>query len=104
MLSANGDYKKMKRVCIQYTIRPDVDLDELKHAIAAFVAGIGAHDPKHHYTSFQHTDDPRRFLHIGEFVEEALPSFQTEPFFIRFTTYLRERCAAGPEVSGLDQV
>ena len=94
----------MKRVCIQYTIQPDVDLDELKHAIAEFVAGISAHHSKHRYASFQHTEDSRRFLHIGEFVEEAQPAFQTEPFFIRFTTYLRERCATGPEVSGLDRV
>ncbi|MCW3100117.1 MAG: hypothetical protein JWL77_5735 [Chthonomonadaceae bacterium] len=94
----------MKSVCIQYTIRPDVDLDELKRAITEFVAGINAHDPRHRYTSFQHAEDPRRFVHIGEFVEEAPPTFQEEPFFQHFTAYLRERCASGPEVSSLERV
>jgi hypothetical protein len=94
----------MKCICIQYTIRPDVDLDQLKRTIAEFVAGIGANDPKHRYTSFQYTDDPRRFIHIGELVEDALPTFQDEPFFKRFTAYLLERCASGPEVSEIDRV
>jgi len=94
----------MKHICIQYTVHPDVDLDELKCEIAGFVAGIGAQDPNHRYISFQRTEDPRQFIHIGTFGGEALPSFQEEPFFKRFTTYLRERCAAGPEVSELDRV
>jgi hypothetical protein len=94
----------MKFVRIEYTIRSEVDLDELKRAIGEFVAGIGALHPGNRYTSFQHSKDSRRFIHVGEFVEEALPALQAAPFFTRFTTYLREQCATGPEVISLDQV
>jgi hypothetical protein len=94
----------MKSIRIEYTIRPDVDLDELKHAIAEFVAGIGALHPENRYTSFQYAKAPRRFIHFAEIVEDVLPALQAEPFFIRFTTYLREQCIAGPEASWLDQV
>lgn len=94
----------MKSIRIDYTIRPEVDLDELKHAIGEFVAGIGAQHPENLYTSFQYVKDPRRFTHVAELVEESVPAIQEAPFFHRFTTYLRERCAAGPEVAWIDPV
>jgi hypothetical protein len=56
------------------------------------------------FRTFHHANDPRRFIHLGELVEDASPALQTEPFFNRFTTYLRERCATGPEVTRLNQV
>src|SRR5258708_1667104 len=74
-----------KYIRIDYVVKPDVDLDELKGAIVEFVAGIHAHHPEHRYTSFQHPSDPLRFIHIGEVVEEVLPDLQKQPFFLPFT-------------------
>lgn len=93
-----------KYIRVDYTVKSDVDLEELKAAIAAFVAGIRSHHPEHRYTSFQHPADPFRFIHIGEVVEEVLPDLQKQSFFQHFTGYLRERCSAGPEATRLDRV
>jgi len=70
-----------KYVRIDYIVKPDVNLDELKGAIAEFVAGIGSHNPQHRCTSFQHPADRFRFIHIGEIVEEVLPDLQEQSFF-----------------------
>ena len=91
-------------VRIEYVIRDDVNLDEVEKAIAEFVAGIRAHHPEHRYTSYRHAKEPRHFIQIGELVESAAASLQTEPFFPRFTAFLRERCATGPEVTALTRV
>jgi hypothetical protein len=93
-----------KYIRVDYTVKPVVDLDELKGAIAEFVSGMRSHHPEHRYTSFQHPADPLRFIHIGEMVEEALPDLQKQSFFQHFTGYLRERCSIGPEVTRLDRV
>ncbi len=74
-----------KYIRVDYSVKPDVDLDELKAAIAEFVAGIRSHHPEHRYTSFQHPADPFRFIHIGEVVEEVLPDLQKQSFFQHFT-------------------
>jgi len=91
-------------VRIEYTVRPDVDLEELAGAIGEFVAGIAAHHPEHRYTSYRHADDPRRYVHVGELVADVVPALQREPFFQRFTAYLRERCVTGPDVTPLQPV
>jgi len=93
-----------KYIRIDYVVKPDVALDELKGAIAEFVAGIRAHHPEHRYTSFQHRSDPLRFIHIAEVVEEVLPDLQKQPFFLRFTAHLKEQCSIGPDVTRLDPV
>src|SRR5260370_41580989 len=93
-----------KYIRVDYTVKPDVDLDNLKAAIGEFVAGIRSHHPEHRYTSFQHPADPFRFIHIVEVVEEVLPDLQKQSFFQHFTGYLRERVSAGPEVTRLDRV
>jgi hypothetical protein len=93
-----------KFIRVDYTVRPDIDLEKVKAAIAEFVAGIRSHNPEHRYTSFQHPADPTRFIHIGEIVAEVLPDLQRQPFFERFTKYLPCQCSAGPEVTGLDRV
>lgn len=89
---------------VDYTVKPEVDLDNLKAAIAEFVAGIHRHHPEHRYTSFQHPADPYRFIHIGEVVEGVLPDLQKQPFFRQFTEYLPRQCSVGPEVTRLDRV
>lgn len=70
-----------KYIRVDYTVKPDVDLGELKAAIAEFVAGIHSHHPEHRYSSFQHPADPSRFIHIGEVVEEVIPDLQKHPSF-----------------------
>jgi quinol monooxygenase YgiN len=89
---------------VDYTVKPEVDLDNLKAGISEFVAGIRNHHPEHRYTSFQHPADPNRFTHIGELVEEAIPDLQKQPFFRHFTEYLPGQCSVGPEVTRLDRV
>lgn len=93
-----------KYIRIDYIVKPEVNLDEVKAEIAEFVAGIHSHHPQHRYTSFQHPADRFRFIHIGEIVEEVLPDLQKQSFFQHFTGYLRERCSVGPEVTRLDRV
>ena len=70
-----------KYIRVDYTVKPEVDLDNLKAAITEFVAGIHSHHPGHRYTSFQHPANPNRFIHIGEVVDEVLPDLQKQPFF-----------------------
>lgn len=95
----------MRRIVrIEYAIRPDVDLDEFVIHLNDFVADLRGHDPGHRYTSYQHTEEPRRFVHIGDFSADAVPGLQAEEFFRRFTGFLRERCASGPQVTALSQV
>ncbi len=93
-----------RNIRVDYTVKPEVDLDNLEADIYEFVAGIRSHHQEHRYTSFQHPADPHRFIHIGELVEEALPDLQKQPFFRRFTEYLPGQCSAGPEVTRLDRV
>src|SRR5260370_8704916 len=85
-----------KYVRIDYIVKPDVNLDELKGAIAEFVAGIGSHNPQHRYTSFQHPADRFRFIHIGEIVQELLPHLQQPSFSHPFTAYFPERASVPP--------
>lgn len=62
-----------KYIRVDYTVKPGVDLDELKAAIGKLVARHPQHHPEHRYTPFQHPADPFRFIHIGEGVEEVIP-------------------------------
>ena len=94
----------IRYVRVEYTVKPEVDLDNLKADIYEFVAGIRNHHPEHRYTSFQHPANPNRFIHIGELVEEALPDLQKQPFFRHFTEYLPRQCSVGPEVTRLERV
>lgn len=90
-----------KYVRVEYHVRGDVDLDELKREIAGFVAGIREHRADHLYTSYQDIKDARHFVHVGDFAAEAVPGLQAQAFFGRFTAFLRERCVVGPEVTML---
>lgn len=89
---------------IDYTVKPDVNIEELKREIGEFVNGFRAHHHQHRYTSLQHASDPLRFTHFGEVVEEATHDLQQQPFFLHFTAYLREKCSSGPEVTRLNRV
>ncbi len=94
----------MKIVRIDYTVRDDVDLDQVKAAIAKFIAGIRAHDASHQYTSFVHVASPRQFTHLGIIAADRLADLQAQPFFGDFAGFLRAHCVRGPEVTWLDQV
>jgi hypothetical protein len=55
-----------KYIRVHYTVKPEVDLDELKAAIGKFVAGIRSHHPEHRYTSAGQTrHDPSRISAPG---------------------------------------
>jgi hypothetical protein len=102
--SIKGEPKMTRNVRIEYTIRPDVPIEDVKQAIGDFVGGIASHHPEHRYTSFQYASDPRRFVHIGEIVEEVIEGFQATPFFRKFSKFLRENCVSGPEVTFLNRI
>jgi predicted RecB family nuclease len=93
-----------KCVCIEYTIKPEADLDDVKKHIADFVGAIASHHPDHRYTSFEYVTDSRRFVHVAELVQDVVPDFQTRPFFRVFSEFLREQCESGPRVSSLDRI
>ena len=94
----------MKCIRISYSVRPEVNLDEVKTAITEFVAAIAAHHPGHRYSSFQFIDNPREFIHVGELVEEAVADFQSQPFFRTFSEYLHQRCNQSPKSTSLTRV
>jgi quinol monooxygenase YgiN len=89
---------------IEYTIKPDVDLDEVRTAITTFVAAIANHHPEHRYTSFQSIKEPRSFTHLGELRDGAVDDLLTRPFFKEFSEFLRASCLSGPEAVRLTQV
>ena len=62
VIEMNGGLPMTKYIRIDYVVKRDVALDELKGAIAEFVAGIRAHHPEHRYTSYQHSSDPLRLF------------------------------------------
>jgi hypothetical protein len=89
---------------IDYQVKPDTDLEQMKSAIKKFVDGIRAHHPHHRYISCQSTADPRCFTHLGEVVEDVIPDLQKQPFFLQFTGYLRDQCSCGPDATRLSRV
>jgi quinol monooxygenase YgiN len=94
----------MRLITIEYTVRADVSLDEVKAHISAFVAGIHRQHAGHRYTSCQRPAEPRRFVHFAEIVESEAAALQAEPFFGEFTAYLRAHCEAPPLVTTLAKV
>ena len=93
-----------QHVRVEYRLRPEVDLDQQKRDIEAFVAGIHTHRATSHYTSFQDVKDPRHFVHVGMFDADAVPSLTQQEFFTTFTKLLRERCVTPPEATQLSVV
>jgi quinol monooxygenase YgiN len=89
---------------IEYTIKPDVDLNEVRMAITSFVEAIATHHPDHRYTSFQSIKEPRDFTHVGELRDEAVDDLLTRPFFKEFSEFIRPKCSFGPEAVRLTQV
>ena len=95
----------MKIAMIRYSLKADVDVDEVIAAVREFVGHIAAHDPSIEYTSFCQDSPERSFTHIGRFPsEEVTKSLQSQEFFGKFAPFLKERCAEGPSVTWLDEV
>lgn len=85
----------MKHVRISYTIKEDVNLDEVRAKVRSFVGNMKEFAEGLSYTSY-HLGD-RSFMHIGYFPdEEALKGLQSQSFFGEFAAFLRERCEEGP--------
>jgi len=93
----------MKYVLIEYTLRDDVDISTVKGAIAEFVGNIKAHHASNEYTSFQR-QGTRSFTHMGTFDDAHTADLQAQPWFGKFSAFLRTACANGPNVSMLDKV
>jgi hypothetical protein len=94
----------MKCVRIAYTVSAEANLEEVKAAIADFVAAIGVHHPAHRYSSFQASENPLEFIHIGELAEEAVSDFQSQPFFRSFSSFLQTKCVNPPKATLLTRV
>ena len=95
----------MKHVLIRYTVKDDVDLDELSAGITRFVAGLKETSADILYTSYRLGEDTRDFAHVGFFPsKEVLADVQSKPFFGEFASFLKERCADGPGVTFMAQV
>lgn len=94
----------MRYVRVSYTVSPEANLVEVKDAINDFVAAIAAHNPAHRYSSFQVTENPREFIHVGELVAEAVSDLQSRPFFHSFSQFLHAHCEHSPKASALTRV
>ena len=62
-----------ENIRVDYTVKPEVDLESVKADIYEFVAGIRSHHPERRYTSFQHPADPNSRgdgrLNLGESIQ-----------------------------------
>ncbi len=81
---------------LEYRLRDDVDLDGYLRDVAGFVAAIRAHRGDNAYASYQTEDDPRSFVHLGNFAADGVAALRGEAFFRAFTSSLRERCVDPP--------
>ena len=86
---------------LEYRLRDDVDLAGYLREVASFVSAMRRHRSDTAYTSYQTEEDPRRFVHVGDFATEAISSLRGEPFFCAFTRALRERCVESPRARTL---
>jgi hypothetical protein len=87
-----------RHVRIEYTLKPEVDVETYKTEAAAFASAIRAHHDGNAYTVYQHEKDPRRFTHLGSFEPQVVPAMQKEPWFESFTAHLRDSATNGPDV------
>ena len=95
----------MKQVMIQYTLKDDADIDDVKTGIGRFVSGLRETSEQIRYTSYEKNEPARSFVHIGYFPDEAtVKEAQSRPFFGEFSAFLKERCAEGPGVTWLTTV
>ena len=95
----------MKNVLIEYTLKPGMDVEDIKPAIEKLVAGLREHGGGALYTSYRKQGDAPSFAHVGAFPDEAqLAKAQQMPFFGEFAGFLKARCAEGPSVTNLSVV
>ena len=93
-----------RHVRIEYTLKPEIEIDAYKAEVGQFVAGIRADHAGHVYTVYQHEENARRFTHLGSFDADLVPAMQKQPFFQKFTAYLREAAIGGPDVQRVGPV
>ncbi len=87
-----------RHVRIEYTLKPEVDLETYKTEAAAFASAIRAHHSTSAYTVYQHEKDPRRFTHVGSFEPDVSSTMQKEAWFGTYTARLRTLAQDGPDV------
>jgi len=86
-------------ITVSYVLRDDVDLDEAKAGIGAFVDAVGRDHPGVRYVSGQSLSNERAFRHtIRVRSKEELGAMQAQEFFKAFGPWLSSRCAEGPTV------
>jgi len=93
-----------RHVRIEYTLRPEVDVDAYKTAVAQFVRDIHTHAASSAYAVYQHEKDARRFTHLGAFDPEIVPTMQKQAWFETFTAQLRQSAVNGPDVQSVAPV
>lgn len=95
----------METILLEYTLKPDVSIDEVEARIARFVNGMRELGMGVRYTSHRKRGSERSYAHVGVFPNaEAEKAVTTAPFFKEFTAYLPERCSEKPRVTRLDVV
>lgn len=92
---------------VRYKVQPD-KVEDVRAAIAAFVAGIRQHEPGTLvYEAFQE-DDPTRFLHLMVFLDEAAEQFHRATAHVQsFVDTLYPNCEEQPvfvDVAAVDGV
>jgi hypothetical protein len=85
-------------VVLQYTVKPEVDVEEVKAGVRRFVGEIRASELRIGYRSMQL--DERRFVHVITVDDaETQAALEAKPWFKDFGPWLRARCAEGPTAS-----
>lgn len=99
-----AQWMKPLHIAVEYTVKDDVDLDEVKALIRGFVADVRSIDIGVHYRSM-HRPDSRSFIHVISVDDpDTLKQLQSQEFFKAFGPQLSSRCAEGPTVTRLQLV
>jgi quinol monooxygenase YgiN len=75
-------------------------VDKVKAAIEEFVGYVAAHEPGTHvYTAWQQRDDPTKFVHLFEFVDESAHQAHGSSDAVRqFESVYQPELVGGPVV------
>jgi len=93
-----------KHMRLEYRLKDTVDIETYIPLVSAFVANLRKDDASTDYTCYRDLKDPRHFVHIGHFDAAVSTQFQTQAWFVEFTTKLRELVVNPPDVVMLSQV
>ena len=95
----------MKHMMIQYKLKEDAAVDDVKKAIRGFIGHLRETSDGIKYSSYEKPDHARSFVHVGFFPDaDVLKTVQGQPWFGEFAGFLKERCEEGPSVTWLSPV